>query len=82
MSRAIYLAIGTWLALPCRVRPSDAVSWAIVCGLMLGTRVAAAQAPPALPESWPEAPPIPIPIAAAAPVQERWYERRCEVAEV
>jgi len=39
---------------------------------MLGTRVAAAQAPPALPERWPEAAP-PIPIGPAAPVQERWY---------
>ena len=33
---------------------------------------AAAQAPPALPERWPETAPA-IPIAAAARVQERWY---------
>lgn len=35
-------------------------------------RVAPAQAPPALPDRWPEAGPS-MPIAPAAPVKERWY---------
>lgn len=72
MSGGIYLAIGTAIALPSHVRASNVVFWSSVCGLVLHAGSAAGQAPPPLPENWPEAAPS-IPMTPAAPVQERWY---------
>jgi hypothetical protein len=72
MSRGIYLAIGTAIALPSRMRASNAFSWPVACGVVLCARLAAAQVPPAPPEPGPEAGPS-IPIAPAVPVPERWY---------
>ena len=54
------------------MRASNGVFWSSVCGLVLYAGSAAAQAPPASPQRWPEAAP-PIPVAPAAPVKERWY---------
>src|SRR6478609_7440237 len=72
MSGGIYLAIGTAIALPSHVRASNVVFWSGVCGLVLHAGPAAGQAPPALPENWPEAAPS-IPVAPPVPVRERWY---------